>query len=305
MAYVVKLAVLSGEAVSFGFAECGLASAAATAAAKPVAEPRHSGITENSAPRESAYAVSPGEAGFYGSSTGGMQSAGATGIVQSFGEARPPAFVECSGTKSESEHAESLGDEDEAGSSWSGANGMTSAFTSAKYVDGARPLGIAKCATTESVLAISSDEESSDETGLPWSRASGTWSTAETAAVAKSVDGVWPPEFANAKYSAKCVGEARFPGIAKTAVPVAVPAVAKSVDIGEARPPEFAKDSATTAVLAVNSTVEKSDGVGEARPPEFAKFSTETAVTAVDSTVGETVDEARHLCEVQCRRRWH
>ena len=50
---------------------------------------------------------------------------------------------ECSGT-AESELAESPGeDEDETGCSWSRANDTTSAFPSAKYLDGAQPLGIA------------------------------------------------------------------------------------------------------------------------------------------------------------------
>ena len=121
--------------------------------------------------------------------------------MKSVGEARPPGFVECGTAEAESELAESLGDEDETGSSWPTANGTTSASPSAKCVDGARPLGIAKCsARTESVLAVSPDEESSDGTGPPWPRASGTWSTAERAAGAKSVVRARPPGIA--KFSA-------------------------------------------------------------------------------------------------------
>ena len=140
-------------------------------------------------------------------------SVGATIVVESFGEARPPGFVECSGTaQSESGLADSLGDEDEAGSSWFRVNGT---LPSAECVGGARPLGIAKCsATTESVLAVSFSEESSDQTGPPWSRARGIWSIAEMAAVAKSVVGARPPQIAN--FSAEtAVGEARSPGISK------------------------------------------------------------------------------------------
>ena len=116
------------------------------------------------------------------------------------------------GTESESGLADSLGDEDEAGSSWFRVNGT---LPSAKCVGGARPLGFAKCsATTESVLAVSFSEESSDETGPPWSRAGGIWSKAEMAAVAKSVVGARPPQIAN--FSAEtAVGEARSPGISK------------------------------------------------------------------------------------------
>ena len=81
-------------------------------------------------------------AGIYVASTGSMDCAGARGIVQSVGEARPQGFEECSGT---AEFAESLGDEDETGSSWFRANGTTSASLSAQYVDGAQPLGTAQC----------------------------------------------------------------------------------------------------------------------------------------------------------------
>ena len=137
------------------------------------------------------------EAGFAWSRAGGRDSAGATGVVKSVGEDRPPGSVECSDTaESESELAESPGDEDGTESSWPRANCTTSASPSAKYVDGAPPLGIAKCsATTESVLAVSSDEDASEETVA--SLVQRKWRLeriAEVAAVAKSVVGERPPE---------------------------------------------------------------------------------------------------------------
>ena len=61
--------------------------------------------------------------------------------------------------------------------------------------------------------------------------------------------------------------------------------------VGEARPPEIAKYSATTAASVVAPTVVKS--VGEARPPEIAKYSATTAASVVAPTVVKSVGEAR------------
>ena len=100
-----------------------------------------------------------------------MNSAGATDVVKSVSEARPPGFVECSGTaESESRLAGSpvvgVGLQ---WNSWSRATGTTSAFPSAKDVDGVSWF-VTCSAMTESVLAVSSDEDSSDETGPPCSK---------------------------------------------------------------------------------------------------------------------------------------
>ena len=111
----------------------------------------------------------------------------------------------------------------EAGSSGLGVDDTTSAAVTAggKSVGEARPPGIAKhSASTESVLEVSSVEAGSFGPG-----ANDTISVS-TAAVAKSVEGPRPPGIA--KYSA-----AR----AATAVTTTV---AKSVGVGEARPPAFA-----------------------------------------------------------------
>ena len=95
---------------------------------------------------------------------------------------------------------------------------MTSAAATAvvKSAGEARPLEVTQhCAATESELAVSS--ESSDETGLPGPEQSVIWSTAEMAAVAKSVGEARPLD--TAKYSdtsaattvAELVGGARPP----------------------------------------------------------------------------------------------
>ena len=99
---------------------------------------------------------------------------------------------------------------------------------------------------------------------------------------------------------AKLVGdsEARPPEFAKdsaaTAFLVVVPTVARSVGDGETQPPEFAKDSATTAVLEVVPTVAESVGYGEARPPEFAKHSTTTESKVAVSSGGAGPEQRVH-----------
>ena len=104
-----------------------------------------------------------------------MKSAAATAAVKSAGEARPPGIAKQSAT-TEPELAESA---DDAGPSWSRANGNSAAATAAVESSGtALSTRIAKqSSTTVPELA-----ESSDESGPSWSRANGD-SAADAAAV--------------------------------------------------------------------------------------------------------------------------
>ena len=77
----------------------------------------------------------------------------------------------------------------------------------------------------------------SGKAGSSWSRASGTTSTAEMAAVAKSVDEARPPEFLKHRALRESAGEPLECEILRTtAVPAVVPTAAEFV--GEARLPQ-------------------------------------------------------------------
>ena len=117
----------------------------------------------------------------------GTTSADVTADAKLVGEGRPPGFAKYNATsESEPELAESSGDDDDAGSSWSRANSTTSADVTAvaKTVGEFRPPGIAKfSASTESEFT-----KSSDEAGSSRFKANDTNSAAVTAVVKSAAE---------------------------------------------------------------------------------------------------------------------
>ena len=108
-------------------------------------------------------------------------------------------------------------------------------------------------------------EEEAPETGVVADEVEGVSVEAETLVPRERVRQLTAEQVGNVprvdvKYSASITGTT----------------VARSVGVGETRPPEFAKDSATTPALTVVATVARSCGDGETRPPEFAKDSATT-----------------------------